>query len=300
MGALVLGLVGCGPEPEPEPAPEATAPHPSPPQPSVSTEPEPGAPVRLAFTPDRYDGWLNRIPDGLPLAAGLPRPDGDVERSHAPVSLQACGREALGKRDAVDSRSVTATGPEFADQHALLLFADDRAAAGYLDRALTRVQGCPTETHGTTTWSLSVRPGRSGFLALRTYADGGQVVPGADWWEVSRTGNVVLVTGMGGEYLPDTVRQGIRQHRARLRPLVRSLCAFAPGGCPVDEPDVAEDFPLAAGYPGRRGRRRTRIRPGRSLTSPAAGRLPALRRPLAPAEPEGRPRCVVEQRRGLP
>lgn len=237
VGALVLGLTACG---------SGTASL----RPASALPTETARPARIAFTPTDYDGWLNRLPSGLPLAAGMPRPGGDFQRSHARVSLLACGHEVFTRRsEAVDSRAVTTTGPEFGDQHALLLFADDRAASDYLDRALVRAQTCPSETHSTTTWSLSVRPTRGGFRAVRTYTDSGMVVPGADWWEGNRVGNVVLLTSRGGEYLPDAVRQGIRVHHAELRPLVRSLCAFTPGGCPTRDPDLATELPLTAGYP---------------------------------------------------
>lgn len=240
VGALVLGLTACG---------SATGAL----QPAAAPPTEPARPTRLPFTPTGYDGWLDRIPSGLPLAAGMPRPGGDFQRSHARVSLLACGHEVFTRRSGVvDARAVTTTGPEFGDQHTLLLFTDDRAASDYLDRALARAQTCPSETHSTTTWSLTVRPTRAGFRAVRTYTDSGMVVPGADWWEGSRVGNVVLLTSRGGEYLPDSVRQGIRAHRAELRPLVRSMCAFAPGGCPTPDPDIATEFPLTAGYPADR------------------------------------------------
>lgn len=248
LAVLALALIGCRSE-RPTPTAEPTARPTHTVHPEAATE-QPTPRVRLAFRPTPYDGWLNRIPRGLPLAVGMPRPDGDFQRSHAPVRLLTCGHEVFGRRsDAVDTRAVTTTGPEFGDQHALLLFADDRAASDYLDRALARAQTCPSETHGTTTWSLALRPTRAGFLAVRTYADSGLVVPGADWWEGSRVGNVVLLTSMGGEYLPDTLRRGIREHRSQLRPLVRSLCAFTPEGCPAQDPDIATEFPLTAGYP---------------------------------------------------
>ena len=197
LAVLVLGLTGCRTAPD-RPETERTGPtSPAALQEQAPAE-QPASSTRASFHPATYDGWLRHVPEGLPLAVGMTRPDGDVSRSHAPVRLETCGQDALRRSGALDSRAVTTTGPELGDQHEVRVFVDDRAAAAFLHRVLTRVRSCPTEDHTTTRWTLRARPTRTGFVAVRTYADSGHVVPGADWWEASRTGNGVLLTSIHG------------------------------------------------------------------------------------------------------
>jgi hypothetical protein len=109
------------------------------------------------------------------------------------------------------------------------------------------------ERHGVTRWKHVVRTsdlGETAFSIVRTYTTDGLPAAAADWWEVVRTGNAVLVASTGGEYVPGPIlRRAMTRYHREVRGIADQLCVFTPDGCAVADPDIPAGLPLAAGYP---------------------------------------------------
>jgi hypothetical protein len=199
------------------------------------TEPTETAPGRQRFAPVAYDDWLTEVPAGFGVSRGLPDDGGDFQRVDRSVAAELCGPGWLAGGREVDAVRDGATGPEYADLRDLRLFADDRAAHRFLARAAEIAAGCPEEVHGPTVWShASLDPGlaEESLRVVRTYETDGMVNAGADWWDVVRVGNAVLVTATGGEYLPgETLGSGIAAHQRTVQPIIDRMCVFSAGGC---------------------------------------------------------------------
>lgn len=187
------------------------------------------------WTPSGYDEWLTEVPAGFDLAHGLPGDGGDLQRVERSVEVELCGTEWLEPGAGTEALRVGATGPEYADLRDLRLFTTDRAAHRYLSRASDVATGCPQEEHGATVWSHAVADpglGQESLRVVRTYETDGMINAGADWWDVVRVGNAVLVTGYGGEYLPgETLGSGIAARQRTLTPIVDRMCVFSAAGC---------------------------------------------------------------------
>lgn len=245
LALLLLPVAACDAQ-RPAPAPRLR-------EEAVTTAPVAEEPVTLRFHPAAYDGWLDAIPALVRVDQGLPAADGDIDRGHDAVVGSFCGRAAFPRQDVVDRRSASATGPEYADTRDLRIFTDDRAADSFQRHALRVVRSCAREDHGSTTWSHTVRPSRLGdgaFTVLRTYRTSGLQNAAADWWEVVRVGNSVLVAATGGEYVPGRdLDRAVLRHGRELAPVAAGLCVFTPDGCAVADPDIPAGFPLTAGFP---------------------------------------------------
>jgi hypothetical protein len=248
--------------PAPTPASDGGADS-STPGPEAAYQPQP-------FHAAAYDGWRTTVPTELAVAARLPEPE--AELSYDGLAMRLCGAELFPTTGIVDRRAVSSTGPEHGEIRDLRLFADDRAAHRFLVRVRTAVEGCPAQDVGGTLWRHHLRPselgGQETLTAVQTFETDGVVAPAANWWEVSRVGNAVLLTGTGGEWMPGRpLEHAIREHAREVRPIVGSMCVFAADGCSTG---ISDDFPLADGYPeddeAERGPGYGRHGPSRTLT----------------------------------
>lgn len=207
--------------------------------------------------PPERGSWRTTIPAHLPLAHALPRSEVDDVGTVDEVAF--CDVPALRPDGVVDRRTAGAAGPEYGELRDLRVFADDRAAHRHLVRFVEAVSACPAQRTGGTTWRHVLRPtrlpGDEGVTGVQTFEQDGLVVLGANWWEVVRVGNAVLVTATGGEWMPGpALRKAIRQHARDVDPVVAAMCTFAATGCGSDIP---QGFPLAAGWPDEH-----RVEPG--------------------------------------
>ena len=217
--------------------------------------------------------------------------------------MRLCGAELFPTTGILDRRAVSSTGPEYGEIRDLRLFADDREAHRFLTEIRRAVAACPEQDVGGTIWRHRLRAsgvsGQETLTAVQTFETDGVVPPGANWWEVARVGNAVLLTGTGGEWPPGRpLDRAIREHARGVSPVVRSMCVFAADGCASGIPD---DFPLAAGYPdddeaepgpgyGRHG-------PSRTLAPTSVHGVRKTSSARRPRRPAARP---LDQRRGLP
>jgi hypothetical protein len=138
----------------------------------------------------------------------------------------------------VDRLVISSSGPEYAEARDLRVFATDAVAHDFVSGIGVAVAACPTLKVRSTVWSQELRvPGIGGeesLTVVQTFATDGVVAPGANWWEVVRVGNAVLLTGTGGEWGPGSALDLARQEHARaVRPIVVGLCVFSAAGCPA-------------------------------------------------------------------
>lgn len=192
--------------------------------------------VRLgAFRPAAYDAWVRRIPERFSVSRGLPTRDDDVTRTTVAVAATFCGTDAFPEGVTTDVRREGVTGSELRDLRDLRLYTDDRSAHGFLAHATRTVLRCPEQPSRDTVRQHDVRPsdlGDEAVLLVRTYETDGVPALGADFWNVVRVGNAVLLTAVSGEYLPgETLGVGIRDHRRRLEPVVAAMCTFSADPC---------------------------------------------------------------------
>ena len=171
------------------------------------------------------------------MDAHLPEDGGDFTRSRHGVGFSFCDVEAFPSSEVRDRRRAAASGPEFGEGRDLRVFADDRAADRFQRDVLAIVAACPEQEKDGATWRHEVRSshlgGDASFTAVQsffTYDD--RPVLGANFWEVVRVGNAVLLTASGGEYDPTTTLDpGIRDHAGDVAPIVEEMCVFAVDPC---------------------------------------------------------------------
>ena len=200
---------------------------------STISEPETSTPPTV---PAGSGDWRTRIPADFRVDQQLPEPGGDFDRNTRSVAVMFCGHEAFAHTAVVDSRAAGASGPEYGESRDLRVFTDDLAAAGYVDGVADLLASCPTETVEGTERIQDVRQslagGEESLTVVQTFEQDGSVVLGANWWEVVRVGNAVLLTATGGEWMPGAnLDQGIREHGRDIAPIVDAMCVFADGGC---------------------------------------------------------------------
>jgi hypothetical protein len=213
----VAAAAGCGEEKSPPPAGASKGQDPSP--------------------SSGMGDWVTEIPDDLRIDAGMPRPEGDFRPGKESVlaAVELCEPGSLVAGDPVDELVVAVSGPEYGEFRALRVHDDADAAESAYRTVLARARDCPSrDLPGGTTWLHVVHPGDLGgdrsATVVRTYEQDGMVVLGAEIWQLALVGNALLVTGLGGEYLPgSTLGLGLRENARDLRPVVADLTAtFAP------------------------------------------------------------------------
>jgi hypothetical protein len=242
VAAVPVALAVAGDEPAPAPAAApGQAPETSPEPTTAQAEPtgpsEPSDPaLRLPrFAAAAGHDWVHTVPPGMPLEHALP--PSESEDAGTVEDLAFCDVPALRPSHGVDHRTAGAAGPEYGELRDLRVFVDDRAAHRYLKRFVEAVTGCPRQrVGGGTTWRHDLLPtdleGDEGVTGVQTFEQSGMVVLGANWWEVVRVGNAVLVTATGGEWMPGPrLEAAIRRHARDVEPLVAAMCAFSEAGC---------------------------------------------------------------------
>lgn len=190
-----------------------------------------GAAADATGTGTSWDTWTGRIPEGLRIDHGMPRPAGDVGSDEGALeAVELCAPRTLVAGHPTDVRTVAVSGPEYGEFRSLRVYADDDAARASYDTVVARARDCPSrDTRGGTTWRHQVRErgptvdvgGDASVVVVQTYEVDDMVVVGASWWRLVRVGNALLVTGTGGEYLPGSaLDRGLREHARDVRPVV--------------------------------------------------------------------------------
>ncbi len=247
VAAAALVLAGCRTTPSSDgqlAAPSTRDPSPSAspsvrPTPTPTATPTPYEPRH--FEPAAYDAWLTEIPDNLQVDGQLPEDGGDFTRSRRGVDFRFCEEDAFSSVEVLDRSSASASGPEYGEGRDLRVFADDRTAHRFQRRVLAVLDTCPEQVMSSTRWLHQVRPsalgGDESFTVVQTFENDGLMTLGANFWEVVRVGNAVLLTATGGEYEPTTnLDPGIRSHVGDVAPIVEEMCVFAADPC--DRPPV--------------------------------------------------------------
>jgi hypothetical protein len=212
-------------------------------------EKHPQATMSPDASPAGSEGWRTEIPADVRIDRALP--DSENGLVHDRISRRVCDVELFPTDAVIDARAVTASGHKYAEARELRLFHDDRAAHRFVAHVRGAVTACPTQEVDGTLWQHRLRPsaigGEEGVTAVQSFEVGGTVPLGANWWEVARVGNAVLITGTGSELAPGRpLDRAVHAHAVALRPVVEAMCVFAAPGCSADIPDT---FPLLDGWP---------------------------------------------------
>lgn len=148
--------------------------------------------------------WLQQIPAGLPLTAGLVNGTETPGEPGVPV-VSLCGQPVFDAvQQTVDVTGVVTVGTPGSDEpeltRTLVLYPDATAAAQAVSRIRDTVDTCPSEAGpGNHTVQHEVigsdLPADEAFLLADRYLPAGEDYPdGIDYYVVARTGNAVLVT----------------------------------------------------------------------------------------------------------
>lgn len=167
-----------------------------------------------------------------------------------------CGRDPLASRPVTDRLGFANEGDEFRDHRQLLLYADEGAASAVMAAAAAAVEGCATDpgAGGTLTWTTL--PADTGY-ATATYRQGVQEAMGGRTFQLTRVGRAVLQVAWIGEGGGDVAGQS--KVTASIAP---AMCGWSTSGCDASSPtatpstdpgptvrEIADDFPLMAGFP---------------------------------------------------
>jgi hypothetical protein len=219
--------------------------------------------------PEAVVTWVAEIPDDIPLDKGLPRSDGDftLQRIASEADRQVlnlCGELRLVE-GSVAIGGWRASGPEYGETHQLRLYESDTAAHQAFASVVERMGTCTRDRLGTSTTLFELRDSavdesEEGISIVETYESDGMSMLGAQFFELARVGNALLVTANSGEYSPgpildDAIVEHARTHAA---PIVEAMCVFAAEPCATEvSPSVASGtlmgFPLATRYPDTNG-----------------------------------------------
>lgn len=223
------------------------------------------APSRPAGTPTPAEtseapavDWVTEIPEGFPLAVGLPEPGGDVpewtwsDKKSQPLSAVACGGDEQLSTDSrrADSLRVQVTPPDASVWRHVILFEDDAAARqAYTDARSSAIVCAEMSPVGDDTevtearWEMT-EDRRAGHPVVqvrgRIYAAGTETrVPGRVATQVVRVGNALLVARIddaASNTEPDADEQ---QLAADVDTIVAAMCAFEAEPC-AEPPAVTE------------------------------------------------------------
>ena len=213
--------------------------------PEESGDPGPTASQFSSAPSEAEVAWLTEIPEGIPLDNGLPRADGDftlqgIASEADRQVLNLCGDLRLDE-GSVAIGGWRAAGPEYGDVHQLRLYESDTAAHQALASVVERMRTCKQDRLGTSTTLFERRDSavdgsEEGVSIVETYASGGMSMLGAQFFELARVGNALLLTVNGGEYSPGPILDdAIAEHaRTHVASIVRAMCVFAAEPCGID------------------------------------------------------------------
>lgn len=169
-----------------------------------------------------------------------------------------CGRDPLAGHPVADRLGFTNEGDEFRDHRQLLLFATESDAAAAMAALADAVEACATDpgSGGTLTWSAL--PADTGY-ATATYRQGVEAAMGGRTFQLTVVGRAVLQVAWIGEGGGDVPGQS-----AVTAAIAPAMCGWSASGCaspsptatPSSDPgpavkEIADDFPLADGFPER-------------------------------------------------
>jgi hypothetical protein len=203
---------------------------------------------------------VTSIPDDFPLdreaydfgAAGErqgPAAAVEVERA------LPCNAEPLASAAAVDRLAFVNTGEEFTDSRELLLFDDEATARGVLEETRRAVEACATDDGGDLPLIWTTEDADTGADSV-TFRQGVPEEMGGTTYQYTRVGSAVLTVQWRSEGGGDVAEQ-----TAITQAITPAMCVFTVDGCTTAEspsPDptptmkeIADDFPLADGFPER-------------------------------------------------
>lgn len=185
--------------------------------------------------------WSTTIPQGFPLAAGLPDERGNVDFTFDEPSIDNQALEPAGiltacetapeDGDPVDRLTTWLRGPEEVHARELQLFVDDAAAASFATSVRDVYAACPEQSDGGAgTIGTAVAPmelGEDGFAAKRSFSGVGRVVV-----QVVRVGNAVLVN-LDSDEGSDVAAMAARNEQA-LRGVYEEMQVFSARNRPPD------------------------------------------------------------------
>lgn len=242
-GAMVTGNPNSAPVP---PGPANPSPSPSP-----SQESTPRA------------TWVTAIPEDFPIDRGLPAAGGDVRAWESARELDTalaaspCGESEQPAVVAADGLRVQVDPPDSRTWRHLMLFEDEAAASGVLDRAvsadvrcLAALQGVPADAAAgpeEMRWSQGVfSRGEASVVEVvgLAYARGTETrVPGRSLIRVVQVGNAVLVALHSDASSASAEDSAARSFALHVDEVADEMCLFAAEGCGGPEP--VEPEPLA-------------------------------------------------------
>lgn len=228
--------------PSPAPATQAPSPHPSP------------APSGTPPSANAVE-WRTTIPEGFPLAVGLPRPGGDVPAwtvsddveapwRHLPCPTDPTSFETTLPQDAgrTDAESVVANPPSMVASRQLVLYPDQATAVAAVQAIRDRAEQCgPLEAvPGLTELRYAVVDMTFGNTE-GTFVGGGEYIlengsrgPSRLLTTVVRVGNAVFVGGLSDESAADPfdiAEPGAATLYKAATAIAEEMCVFAEDPC---------------------------------------------------------------------
>ncbi|WP_139978085.1 hypothetical protein [Nocardioides litoris] len=242
LGAVALLGAGCGdrtPTAAPAPPTEASA--------------------AVADVVPATASGPTEVPDGFPLAAGLPRRNGDgspVTVTDRPTwtSVELCGRTAWSAGTPVaqrDTAGATYTGEaEDVRSRVLAVHGTDAEATSVLGALRRAYSDCPQAEEGGTDQVYEVVEDEPDAITVtHRYRSEGRFDTGLEVIEVRAVGTAVLLTSTYGEGggSPESIAAQVAFAHDASRPVVEAMSVFAGGASPTDPASL----PLASGWPER-------------------------------------------------
>ena len=240
VAVVVTGGVALGDgRPDASPAPPVT---------SRSGDPTPDWTLGPSPSPDGPapgGGQALAVPDGFPLLAGVPTPDGDSKRSSdkklgSPRVFDPCHNNADAAVDAgrTDYQKVTQAGPAHAYFREIVVYESSSAANQAMVLAKGELERCPQYLYddgiSRDVWEPSTAtsdrpPADDVILAVNHgYSDYG-ITTLATNWMVMRVGNAILTLAYDGEFgaSEESVRSVESDELGSYVAIAPSMCPFA-------------------------------------------------------------------------
>lgn len=201
-------------------------------------------------TPEPKVSWVQTIPDGFPITAGMP--DGSTASSsdEAPYT-QACGK-AIWSAEGTDPTTDYAqafyhVGNEGGRDRTLAIYPDDERAATafatFEDTALDCSGHQPNTAPGDTITPERRDPGlgEDSVTVVYKYGDAGGLTGEMNLVQVVRVGNALLIDGGSGTGAgdPAVVDDLVTRVATDAEPVVTDLCLFSAEGCAGDAATVS-------------------------------------------------------------
>ncbi len=209
------------------------------------------------------DAPTSGIPGDFPLDRGAHDfgAEGSRKGPNQDVAVKQplpCDTDPLHTREVRDRLGFANLGSDFEDYRQLLLYADEADASEVMGAAATAVESCESEPDNGMTLLWTTVDADTGYETL-TFRQGVQGAVGGSTYQLTRVGRAILQVAWNGEGGGDVPGQ-----TAVTVAIAPEMCGWADGGCTevpsgtVSEApasgttrEIADDFPLAKGFPER-------------------------------------------------